>query len=117
MNIKKRFMTILMIITVIISISACQSTPEKQTVVNKANNALEDLVLERAEEDSIWTQSDDNIVWNVTKTVNTELGECTVKVCMNAKIPRFSGNVPVYIIEPKRFDVKFYAETAKALMV
>lgn len=116
MYFKKRFVTILMIITVIISISACQSTPEKQTVVNKANNALEDLVLEKAEEDSIWAQSDDNIIWNETKTVNTELGECTVTVSMNAKIPRLPGNVPVYIIEPKRFDVKFFAETANALI-
>ena len=41
MNIKKRFMTILMILTVIISISACQPTPETAAVEYKGGSLID----------------------------------------------------------------------------
>ena len=106
----------LMVLIVACFASACQPTPEKAAVVNKANYPLEDLILEKADPNEKWTQTTDRIIWNETKSVNTEIGECTITVSMNVTVPQIPDKVPVVLIEPKELSLDFLKSTANYLM-
>ena len=107
----------LMVLIVACFASACQPTPEKAAVVNKANYPLEDLILEKADPNEVWTQTSDRIVWSDTRTVdNKDIGEYTVAVSMDVAMPEQPLHVPVVIIEPIKFKIDFMEKAAKYLM-
>lgn len=97
-------------------LAACQQSPEKEVIANKGNSKLEELVLEKASTGDGWTQKGNRIVWNETKKVNTEIGECSVSVSMDIDMPEYPGPVPVFLIEPREFGMDFLKKTAGYLL-
>ena len=114
----KKFKIILSFIIVLLMcfLAACQQTPEKEVVVNRGSSSLDELVLEKADQGESWTQIEDRIVWDVTKNVDTEIGECSITVSMDVEMPKYPGPVPVYLIEPGEFSFDFLEFAAKHLM-
>ncbi len=116
-NLKHPLLCLITIIF-ILSMAACQPTPQTEAVVGKGSGVLEDKVLESAQSSGEATpQADDRIVWSETKTVCFEdQGEYTVTVNMDVEMPEIPQNVPVYRIEPKEFSIDFMKNAAHYLM-
>ena len=116
-NLKQPLLCMITIIF-ILSAAACQPTPQTEAVIGKGGGALEDKVLESAQngEDEV-TPRNDRIVWSETREVNFEdQGAYTVTVNMDVKTPEIPQNVPVYLIEPKEFSIDFMKNAALYLM-
>ena len=97
-------------------LSACQPTPEQEIIVGKGDGVLNQKALEEADQSADWTQDEDRIVWSETRTVNTEIGECSFSVSMDAKLPSIPDKVPVFLIQPKEFSMDFLENASKYLM-
>ncbi len=96
---------IMVIVMLMLVLPACQATPESDAVVNKGSGSLEEAVLEKAESNEELEKTEDRIVWSEKKSVNTEIGECSVSVSMDIEMPVEPENVPVYLIEPGNFGM------------
>ncbi len=109
---------LLFVLVCILSLTAaCRQTPGKQAVVNKAGSPLDELVLEKADPNEEWPKTEDRIIWNETKTVDNEVtGQYTVDVSIDAETPSRPTRVPVYVIEPVRFEIDFLTKAAKYLL-
>ena len=107
---KKIFTSI--IIMLMLVLSACQPTPESDAVVNKGDGSLEEAVLEKADPNGEWEKTQDRIIWSEKKSVNTEIGECSVSVSIDIETPVKPEQVPVYLIEPGDFGMDMIKKSA-----
>lgn len=117
MFIKKLKVLLLYVLACILLLfSACQQTPEKQAVVNKASSSLDEMVLEKADPNEEWPP-EGKVVWSETRTVDNKVtGQYTVDVSIDAKTPERPNRVPIVVIEPERFDIDLLTKVARYLM-
>lgn len=115
LNRKSKTLMLVVLICGMLLGTACQKTPGQEVVVNESDISLDELVLKKACANDEWTQTEDSIIWEQTKSVDTEIGESTVSINIDVDMPDYPRNVPVYIIKPGEFSEEFLKKTSEYL--